>query len=126
MPDSPQPFSLSPLQTSSRKKIKFACAVFFFISGFGYAAWASRIPTIKQHLHLSEAELGSILFAMPVGLMATMPLTKYLLGRFPSRSILFFGALLFNLALCLTGWWRHPGNWLFFCLPSVPPETFST
>ena len=104
MPDLPQPLSLSLAQSAQRTKIKFACTVFFFISGFGYAAWASRIPTIKQHLHLSEAELGSILFAMPVGLMATMPLTKYLLGRFPSRSIMIYGALLFNLALCLTGW----------------------
>jgi MFS family permease len=104
MPDLSQPLSPAVPQKASRKKIKFACTVFFFISGLGYAAWASRIPTIKQQLHLSEAQLGSILFSMPVGLMATMPLTKYLLGRFPSRSIMLCGALIFNLALCLTGW----------------------
>lgn len=100
---SPQ-LSITTPQSISRKQVKFASTVFFFISGFGYAAWASRIPTIKQELNLSEAQLGSVLFAMPVGLMATMPLTKYLLGRFPSRNIMLAGALIFNLALCLTGW----------------------
>lgn len=108
MTDSPQPLSMPLLQTASRQRIKFATTVFFFISGFGYAAWASRIPTIKQELGLNEAQLGSILFAMPVGLMATMPLTKFLLGRFPSRNIMVFGAMLFNLALCVTGWVAAP------------------
>lgn len=104
MADQSRQLSINAPQPVSRRQVKFASAVFFFISGFGYAAWASRIPTIKQQLNLSEAQLGSVLFAMPVGLMATMPLTKYFLGRFPSRNIMLAGALLFNLALCLTGW----------------------
>jgi MFS family permease len=104
MADLSRQLSITAPQLVSRKQVKFASTVFFFISGFGYAAWASRIPTIKQELNLSEAQLGSVLFAMPVGLMATMPLTKYLLGRFPSRQIMLAGVLLFNLALCLTGW----------------------
>lgn len=95
----------SPLITQpvSKQRIKLATTVFFFISGFGYAAWASRIPTIKQQLHLNEAELGSVLFAMPVGLMVTVPFTKWLLQRFPSRRIMLFGALFFNTVLCFTG-----------------------
>lgn len=47
--------------------------------------------------------MGGILFALPVGLMCTMPLTKYLLGRYSSRSIMLFGAIFFSLMLSLAG-----------------------
>lgn len=88
---------------SERKHIRAACSIFFFISGFGYASWASRIPTIQQQLNLNEAELGTVLFAMPVGLIITLPLTKYLLRKYSSNLIMLIGALLFNITLCLPG-----------------------
>ena len=87
----------------SPTRMRIANAVFFFISGFGYSAWASRIPTVKHNLHLSEAQLGSLLFAMPMGLMLTIPLTNYLLGKYSSKGVLLFGAVFFNLMLCFVG-----------------------
>src|SRR5690606_40360907 len=35
--------------------------------------WASRIPDIKAYLNLSEADLGSVLFAIPLGQLLMMP-----------------------------------------------------
>jgi len=78
-------------------------AIFFFVSGFGFATWASRIPTIQTELHLNEAQLGAVLFALPVGLMGTAPITSVLLSRFDSRRIMMIGAVSFNLMLCLIG-----------------------
>ncbi|NML21358.1 MFS transporter [Pseudoflavitalea sp. G-6-1-2] len=78
------------------RKARIAIAVFYFLSGFGFATWASRIPGLQQQLHLNEAQLGAVLFAMPVGLMATLPLTGFLLRRFSSRNIMLIGAILFN------------------------------
>ena len=77
--------------------------IFFFVSGFGFSTWASRIPTIQQQLHLNEAQLGAVLFALPIGLMATLPLTGVLLSRRDSRRIMMIGAVLFNLMLCAIG-----------------------
>lgn len=91
------------LTSPSFRQMRIAIAVFFFISGFGYAAWASRIPTIKEQLHLNEAQLGSILFVLPVGLMVTMPFTNYLLGRFTSRAIMLSGSVFFSVMLCFAG-----------------------
>ncbi len=88
---------LSPAKTRVR------VAVFFFVSGFGFATWASRIPTIQQHLHLNNEQLGAVLFALPVGLMGTLPVTGVLLSRHDSRRIMMIGAVLFNLMLCLIG-----------------------
>jgi MFS family permease len=98
----------SILPTTSPRNIRIANAVFFFISGFSYSAWASRIPTIKHNMHLNEAQLGGILFALPVGLMLTMPLTNYLLARYSSRAIMLLGALSFNLMLCFVGFASLP------------------
>jgi len=82
-------------------------AAFFFVSGFGFSTWASRIPTIQQQLHLNEAQLGAILFALPVGLLMTLPITGALLGRFDSRRVMLFGAVFFNCMLSLIGFVTH-------------------
>ena len=88
----------------SRKTIRIATAIYFFISGFGYTTWASRIPSIQNHLHLNDAQLGLALFALPVGLLLTMPLTGALLNRFSGSRIMFVGAMLFNIMLGLLGY----------------------
>jgi MFS family permease len=80
-----------------------AVTVFFFISGFGYASWASRIPSMKEQLHLSEGGLGFVLFAFPVGLLLTLPLTSWLLQHARSNKIMLGGAIGFNTVLCLPG-----------------------
>jgi MFS family permease len=92
----------APVSTSP-EKARIATAVFFFISGFGFSTWASRIPTIQQQLHLNDAQLGAVLFAMPAGLMLTLPVTGFLLRRFSSRYIMITGAVLFNGMICLLG-----------------------
>ena len=89
--------------TKTPRQIRIANAVFFFVSGFGYTTWASRIPSIQQSLHLNEAQLGAALFAMPIGLMATMPFTSRLLSNFSSSHIMMVGAIAFNLMLGLLG-----------------------
>src|SRR6202000_2373122 len=85
------------------RRTRLMVTIFFFVSGFGFSTWASRIPTIQQQLHLNEAQLGVVLFALPVGLMATLPVTGVLLSRFDSRRIMMIGAVLFNLMLCGIG-----------------------
>ncbi|AEV97159.1 MFS transporter [Niastella koreensis] len=95
------------MTSASPRKSRIATAVFFFVSGFGFSSWASRIPTIQQNLHLSEGKLGAVLFALPAGLMCTLPVTGYLLRRFSSRYIMFTGAVLFNIMLCLVGFTRE-------------------
>ncbi|WP_214069963.1 MFS transporter [Mucilaginibacter sp. dw_454] len=93
---------LSP-KIRTPRQLRLANAVFFFLSGFGYASWASRIPAIKHQLHLDEAQLGGILFAMPVGLLLTLPVTGKLLSKHSSRRIMFFGSLFFAVMLALIG-----------------------
>ncbi|KUG08053.1 MFS transporter [Solirubrum puertoriconensis] len=105
---------------STATRARVATTLFFLISGFGFSTWASRIPTVQRHLGLSEAELGSVLLALPAGLMLTLPVTGMLLQRFSSRQIMLLGAVLFNVALGLLGFAAH--TWqlvvLLFCFGS--------
>jgi MFS family permease len=87
----------------SPKGYRLANTVFFFLSGFGYSSWASRIPHIKAQLHLSEAQFGAVLFAFPIGLMFTMPFTGKLLNKYSSRYCMLLGAIMFNIILALPG-----------------------
>jgi MFS family permease len=99
---------------------RIATAIFFFVSGFGFSTWASRIPTIQQSLHLNEAQLGAVLFALPIGLLLTLPVTGILLSRYDSRRILIAGAVFFNVMLGLIGYASHVWQIILalFCLGS--------
>ena len=84
-------------------KIRLAVTVFFFVSGFVYANWASSIPHLQQKLHLSDAALGTLLISLPAGLMLTMPLSAWLIGKYKSRNIVLGGAILYVLLLSCIG-----------------------
>lgn len=85
----------------SPRTYRIATTIFFFISGFGYSTWASRIPAFQQQLHLSDAKLGSLLLASPIGVLVTVPFTGKLLNLYSSKSITLFGAIFYNVVLGL-------------------------
>lgn len=62
--------------------------VFFFIQGVCFGSWASRIPDLKEKLDLSEGQLGSILFFLPMGQLTMMPFSGRIATRFGTRNVL--------------------------------------
>ena len=80
---------------------RIAISAFFFVAGLTFATWASRIPDIKTKLQLSDAGLGLLLFALPVGQMVSLPISAALVSRFGSKSLIITGALLYPLTLIL-------------------------
>ena len=85
----------------SLRNQRIALSTFFFLAGFSFSSWTSRIPTIAAALHLNEAELGSILFAMPVASMIGLPFSSWLVTRYETRIPLTVGFLLNSLCLSL-------------------------
>ena len=80
---------------------RIAVSIFFFIAGLTAASWASRIPDIKSNLQLSEAALGSVLFALPVGQIISLPLSGWLISKFGSRQLLIYASIFFPLTLII-------------------------
>lgn len=83
---------------------RIAVSVFFFLAGFTFASWASRIPQIQAKLGLNEAALGGILFALPVGLMVSLLVAGNMVARLGSRRILLISAVSYPILLVLLGW----------------------
>jgi MFS family permease len=81
-------------------KQRISLSIFFFLSGFSFSSWASRIPTIKSDFDFNEAQLGTILLTMPISSLIGLPFSGWLVTRFDSRTPLFI-AFLLN-AICLT------------------------
>lgn len=59
-----------------------AVALSFFLNGFGFASWVSRIPEARQELSLSNGGLGLLLLAISLGSVLTLPSTGVLINRF--------------------------------------------
>jgi len=88
---------------SFSRAARIAVSTFFFVAGICFASWASRIPDIQHHLHLDDGQLGSVLFALPVGSMLSLPVAGFLVTKFGSRIVMFVGSFFYASLLCLLG-----------------------
>lgn len=105
-------------KASYLNRIRFAVGMFYFGMGLSFATWASRIPDIKTALHLSEGDLGSILFALPMGQLVIMPFSGKMVTKFGSHRILVFSLIMYvvclvNLGLATTALQLSLGLFLF-------------
>lgn len=89
---------------STKKGQRVALSAYFFLSGFCFATWTSRIPTIKTFFDLNEAQLGNLLLLLPISSMVSLPISGWLVTRFESRKPLLFSFLFFSVALAIIGY----------------------
>src|SRR3954471_11282070 len=87
----------------TKKGYRLAVSILFFLQGICFASWASRIPSIQQSLGLSDASLGMVLFALPVGSMIGLPFSGWLVTKFGSKRIAANAILLYSILLVLIG-----------------------
>ena len=94
----------SPIVSRHPKRtIRWGVLTFFFVQGIGFASWASRIPDIKKALELSDAGLGSVLFALPAGSIIGLPFAGFLVTRFGSKIVVTIAAIVYALTLVVIG-----------------------
>ncbi len=95
--------SLSKESVPNKRRIRIAVILVYFSMGLTISSWASRIPDIKTALHLNDAMLGTILFALPAGQILMMPFSGKLVTRFGSHRVLFFSLPVYTICLILIG-----------------------
>ncbi|WP_280682557.1 MFS transporter [Kitasatospora sp. MAA19] len=83
---------MSPVRDDFRRS-QLAIAALFFLLGFQYATWVSRIPALKTGLDLGEAQIGLLLMTCGVGAAVSFPLVAVLMRRFGSRLLAVVSAL---------------------------------
>ena len=89
--------------TRPRHVHRLAVSASFLLQGLCFSTWASRIPTVQQKMHLSETALGGVLLAVPVGLIASLPITGWLVAKYGSRHLTVIAVLLYAGVLPLLG-----------------------
>lgn len=88
----------SPVETEVRAGAR-ATYVAFIATGFAFASWASRIPQVRDRLHLDPAELGLLLLAIAAGALVALPLSGHLVARYGSRRTVAAMALVDGVAI---------------------------
>jgi MFS family permease len=76
---------------------RIGTSVCFWVCGCGFATWVSRIPLVKQQLHLSDQQLGIALLALGLGALIGFPLSGAGCARFGSKPV----TVLLTLGFCV-------------------------
>lgn len=87
----------------TRRVYRLAVGTLFFLQGLCFASWASRIPSIQQQLAISDALLGVILFALPLGSMISLVFSGAVVTRYGSKKVAVNAILLYSLLLPAIG-----------------------
>jgi MFS family permease len=90
--------------TNRERWARGATTLIFFMTGWVYAAWATRIPSIKEELGLSDGALALAILGLEAGAIVGLPVGGALVARVGSRRALQLGfagypAALFAVAL---------------------------
>lgn len=96
----------------------WAISVCFFLCGFIFANWASRIPSVKDDFRLDEGALGGVLFMLPLGSILALPVAGWVIHHAGSRvvtavSMFLYAALLVLLSLASDVYWLSFTLFLF-------------
>ena len=78
-----------------------AVGLVFATESMLFGGWVAHIPHVKDALHLTDAQLGMTLFALPAGLITMNPMTGWIVGRIGQVNACFRAALAFCAALLI-------------------------
>ncbi|MDT7695086.1 MAG: hypothetical protein QOI75_4453, partial [Pseudonocardiales bacterium] len=67
------------------RRARWSVTAVFVVHALVFASWTAHIPEIKLRLGLTDAQLGLALLGAPVGSVAAMLATGWLLPRLGSR-----------------------------------------
>ncbi len=93
----------SNAKASYLNRIRWAVTLFYFAMGLTFSTWASRISDIQLDLGLTKGDLGTVLFAIPVGQLFVMPFSGKLAAKYGSQRTLVFGLSFYILSLASLG-----------------------
>jgi len=104
----PSPVAGGQGAVSASRAVRTATwAVFavFFLNGFNFASWASRLPAVRTALGLSEGSMGLLLLFAAVGSLLALPLAGMVVQRVgAARAVLVFAAInVAGLVVAVTG-----------------------
>jgi len=74
---------------------RIAVKIAFFVNGFVFANWVSRLPRIQELYHADDGTIGLVLLGSSIGAVGAMPFTGWVIIKNGSRRITLYSALLY-------------------------------
>lgn len=81
-------------QRTAAQAASLAVFAVFFLNGFNFATWASRLPAVRDGLEFSEAQMGLLLLVIAVGSLVALPLAGMVVERLGAKRTVTVFALL--------------------------------
>lgn len=80
-----------------------AVFVTFALNGFGISAWVARIPSVRDHLHITVAEVGILIFGISVGSVIGLVLASHIVHWLAGRQSIRLSLIAAGVALTGVG-----------------------
>lgn len=92
-------------RTVDRVLIRWRNAVFviFWLCGFLFASWASRVPTVRDILGASTSQMGLLLFGLAAGSVLGLFASSHVIARLGATSTILLCLSLASMGLVLVG-----------------------
>jgi MFS family permease len=74
---------------------RIAVKIAFFLNGFIYANWVSRLPRIQELYNADNGTIGVVLLSMSLGAVGAMPFTGWVIIKNGSRMITMLSIILY-------------------------------
>ncbi len=74
---------------------RIAIKIAFFLNGFIYANWVSRLPRIQELYQADNGTIGIVLLASSIGAVGAMPFTGWVIIKNGSRKLTIIAVLLY-------------------------------
>lgn len=94
----------TPMPSSAEHRARCGATALFFLTGWVFAAWASRIPALKEELHLPAGALGLAVLGLEAGAIVGLPAGGVLVARIGSRRALRLSFVAYPGALIAVAW----------------------
>ena len=88
---------------------RVAVSAVFFIGGFIYSSWVSRLPRLQELHGLSNITVGQLLLVMAIGGLIAMPVSGAVIVRYGSHKITIVGAIGICLVIPFIAFTPHLG-----------------
>ncbi len=75
----------------------------FFVTGLGFASWASRLPAVKNDLGITDLEIGVLLFVAGAASIVGLSLANVIVVRWGARRGMIATIITFSLGLIVVG-----------------------
>jgi len=92
-----------PDRDATAEAAKRAVATVFGINGFLFASWMSRLPAVRDQLHLTPGGLGLLLLCVSIGSVSTLPLSGVAIHRLGRRRATLGASSLMAASLAVAG-----------------------